>query len=525
MKTKQVLAFGLVLAVGFSSWIAVFAAEKPVSRQLPQVIVNSNAIPKDTRGVTSFAPVVKRVAPSVVTVYSSKTVRRSLSGSPFDDPMFRRFFNIPDEGDETPTPPRSRNGRRAPQQQRQQKEQGVGSGVIVSADGYILSNNHVVEGADEVKVSLSDTGEEYVAKVIGTDPHTDVSVLKIDAKNLSPVTLTDSDNLQVGDVVLAVGNPFGVGQTVTMGIVSATGRGTFGIVDYEDFIQTDAAINMGNSGGALVDAEGRLVGINTAIISPTGGSIGIGFAVPVNMARRVMESLITEGKVTRGFLGIQLHPVITASEAKMFKLKDRSGAMVDDIMPGSPAEKAGVQSGDVVTELNGKKVPDSRQFRLWVSQTAPGSKVSLKVIRDGKEQKLTATLGELDADKLAANRPGSSRSQPQKKSDALDGVELAELDRATRRQWGIPATVQGALVTSVDPNSKAADAQLQEGNVILEINRKKVASAKEAIDLSEKIKGEEPILLRVWSANRVGGGGTSRYLVVEPEKPAKNGEK
>jgi serine protease Do len=489
------------------------AADKPAPRTPPQILLNTNALPKDPHGISTFAPVVKRVAPSVVTVHSSKTVRRS-SNSPFNDPMFRRFFGVPDdENGDTPAP-RGRGGRRAP---REQKEEALGSGVIISADGYILSNNHVVDGADELKVTLNGSDEEYVAEVIGTDSHTDVSVLKINAKNLPPITMTDSDHLQVGDVVLAVGNPFGVGQTVTMGIVSAVGRGQFGIVDYEDFIQTDAAINMGNSGGALVDAEGRLVGINTAIISPTGGSIGLGFAVPINMARHVMDSLIESGKVSRGYLGLKLAPEISPAMAKKFGLKDRSGALVDDVMPNTPAAKAGLQPGDVVVEFNGKKVPDQRQLRLWASQTTPNSKVSLKVLRDGKEMKFTPTLGELPAEVLAST---TTPERPvQKKSDALDGVEVADLDRAARRQAGIPASVQGALVTAVDASSTAAEAGLKQGDVILEIDRKKIRNAQEAIDISDKLSADQSILLRVWSGGR--NGGTSRYLIVEPDKSAK----
>ncbi len=525
MKMKRLLVGGIVLGLTATSLLVaprfgltnLHAAEKAAAKTPPKIVLNSEALAKDTRGITSFAPVVKRVAPSVVTIHSSKTVRRTSMNSPFDNPLFRQFFGGPEDENGTAPTPRQRGNRRAPQ--REQKEEGLGSGVIVSADGYILSNNHVVAGADELKVTLSGSDEEYLAKVIGTDPSTDVSVLKIEAKNLPPITITDSDNLQVGDIVLAVGNPFGVGQTVTMGIVSATGRGMGGIVNYEDFIQTDAAINMGNSGGALVDAEGRLVGINTAILSPTGGSIGLGFAVPINMARHVMDSLIAEGKVMRGYLGIQLHPGISASEAKAFKLKERAGALVDDVMPNSPAEKAGVQHGDVITELNGKKVPDSRQFRLWVSQTAPNTKVTLKLMREGEEKKLTATLGELPADKLAGG-PGSNRKPVEKKSDALDGVEVGDIDRATRRQSDIPANIQGALVTAVDPSSKAAEAELKQGDVILEINRAKVRNAQEAIDLSDKLDASKEILLRVWSAGRNGDVST-RYLVVEPEKPAK----
>lgn len=530
MKTKRAFICGVLLtlcALMFAQQrfgaLRVQAAERKAAQQPPNIIVNSNALPKDTRGLTSFAPVVKKVAPSVVTIYSTKTVRQNLSMSPFfNDPLFRRFFGGPEEGDEEAVPPGPRNRRnpRAPQQ-REQKEQSLGSGVIISADGYILSNNHVVEGADEVKVALSGSDDEFIAKVIGTDPQSDLSVLKIEGKNFPPITMTDSDHLQVGDVVLAVGNPFGVGQTVTMGIVSATGRGRFGIVDYEDFIQTDAAINRGNSGGALVDAEGRLVGINTAIISPTGGSIGIGFAIPANMVRYVMDSIIREGKVTRGYLGIQLHPEISQSMGKAFGLKDRAGALVDDVMPNSPAAKAGFEPGDVITEFNGRKVPDSRQLRLWVSQTPPNTKASFKVVREGKEQKINATLGELPVQRLTGG-PGSPEPQPEPSAEALDGVEVSDLDVRTRRQMGVPQTVQGALVTAVDPNSTAAEAGLRQGDVIQEINRKKVRSAQEAIDLSEKLKSDENILLRVWTAARGGGGGASHYVVVEPGKTVKS---
>ena len=530
MTTKRAFICGALLSLSASGVFFALeqgnAADKAAPRQPPRIVVNTNALPKDSRGITSFAPVVRRVAPSVVTIYSTKMVRQSLGtpfGNPFNDPLFRRFFGGPEEDEDMPAPPpRGRGGRRAPQQ-REQKEQSLGSGVIVSADGYILSNNHVVEGADEVKVALSGSDDEYIAKVIGTDPQTDISVLKIDAKDLQPVTMTDSDHLQVGDVVLAVGNPFGVGQTVTMGIVSATGRGRFGIVDYEDFIQTDAAINRGNSGGALVDAEGRLVGINTAIISPTGGSIGIGFAIPINMVRYVMDSIVREGKVTRGYLGIQLAPEISQSMAKAFGLKERGGALVDDVMPNSPAAKAGFEPGDVITEFNGRKVPDSRQLRLWVSQTAPNTKVNLKIVREGKEQKITAALGELPKQRMPGMQEAPEQ-QSQNTSEALDGVEVADLDARTRRQMGIPQNVQGALVTAVDPNSTAAEAGLRQGDVLQEINRRKVRNAQEAIDLSEKLKSDQSVLLRVWTSTR-DGNGVSHYVVVEPTKPAKRNEK
>jgi serine protease Do len=277
------------------------------SRAIPELKIDHAAAKRDAAAPRSYSAVVKKAAPSVVYVFSTKTVRapRPELMPFFNDPAFRRFFGdqLPDDEDQGSQP---RNGRRR-QRQPEMKQQGLGSGVIVSADGYILTNNHVVDGADEVKVTLDAGKREFVAEIVGRDPKTDLAVLKIDAKDLTAVTLGDSDALEVGDVVLAIGNPFGIGQTVTSGIVSATGRGGLGIEDYEDFIQTDAAINPGNSGGALVDAEGRLIGINTAIYSRTGGNIGLGFAIPVNLARSVMEQLITGGKIVRGFIGGE-HP-------------------------------------------------------------------------------------------------------------------------------------------------------------------------------------------------------------------------
>jgi serine protease Do len=508
----------LLIMAQHTGVLSVRAAEtnKPSApRALPQILLNTNALPKDTRGITSFAPVFKKVAPSVVTIYSTKTVRQNLGGSPFDDPLFRRFFGFGDEDEETPSPRGRGNRRGGTRPERQQKEQSLGSGVIISSDGYILSNNHVVEGADEVKVSFSGGEDDIIAKVIGTDPHTDISVLKIDRTGLQPITITDSDQLQVGDIVLAVGNPFGVGQTLTMGIVSATSRGFSGaIVDYEDFIQTDAAINPGNSGGALVDAEGRLVGINTAIISRSGGSMGIGFAIPANMARMVMNSIIQNGKVTRGYIGVRIGDV-TPELAEKLKLKTRSGAFVSDVPKNSPAASAGLLPYDVITELNGRKVPDSRQLRLWVSQTPPKTKVTLKVIRDGKEKSVPVTLGELPAD-VASNSPTEKSSPESEETDALNGVAVSDLDTRSRREFNIPPNIRGALVTSVDPDSNAAGVGLRAGDVILEIERQKVTDAQQAIDISKKLRSDQATMLRVYSSRLAG----TRVVVVPPEKPA-----
>ena len=297
----------------------------------PQIKVDDTPIERETHGVTSYAPIIKHVAPSVVNIYSTRTVRER--ENPLStDPFFRRFFgpndDNNDDGQGPPTPPQG--NRRRHQQPRSERSQSLGSGVIVSADGYIITANHVVEGADEIKVALASGGQEFTAKVIGADAPTDVAVLKISGKDLPIVTIADSDKLEVGDVVLAIGNPFGVGQTVTMGIVSAVGRNALNINQYENFIQTDAAINPGNSGGALVDAEGRLVGINTAIFSESGGYQGVGFAVPVSLARSVMDQLIKFGKVTRGYLGVDIQS-LSPELAEEFKLPDQTGALITAI--------------------------------------------------------------------------------------------------------------------------------------------------------------------------------------------------
>src|SRR6266540_5522416 len=344
---KKSLVIALLTGVAAAGWVAASGGFERSGNKRPTVTVAVSDTPleRQTKFTASFSPVVKKVAPSVVNVFTTKTVRNPWPEvTPFfDDPFFRRFFGQPFGDNE---------GRRQP---RTFKERSLGSGVIVTRDGYLLTNNHVVDGADEIKAARDKDKKQFTARVVGRDPKTDIAVLKIDAKDLPFITFADSDKLEVGDVVLALGNPFGIGQTVTMGIVSATGRGGMNIEDYEDFIQTDAAINPGNSGGALVDAEGRLIGINTAILSRTGGNQGIGFAIPVNLARDVMNSLVTDGKVTRGYFGVMIQD-LTPALARKLDLKQRNGALVGDVVPKSPADKAGIQSGDVVTELDGKPV-------------------------------------------------------------------------------------------------------------------------------------------------------------------------
>jgi len=502
-----ILALWLALQLSPSLPAAEGASNKGSSPSA-KLNLDESPLPHDIKAGSSFAPVVKKVAPSVVNIYSTTTVReRAIPNWLFNDPFWGRLF-----GDHFGLP----------NQPRSYKEQSLGSGVIVSTDGYILTANHVVAGADSVKVALATGEKAFDAKVIGTDPPTDIAVLKIEARRpLHAITIADSDKLEVGDVVLAVGNPFAVGQTVTLGIVSALERGGLGLAGYENFIQTDAAINPGNSGGALVDAQGRLVGINTAIATRTGGYQGVGFAVPINLARFAMDNLIREGKVTRGYLGINPQ-TLTPDLARNFDLpEDTAGVLVGGVLPNSPAEKAGLQGGDVITEINGKKMADRRNLQLMIAQTPPGTRISLRLLRGQTghkpaEQTLTAKLGEKPGEALAS--VGGERTTPRPRSqsnlDALEGVEVTDLDARSRRQFDIPANIRGALVLNVQQDSNAAEAGLRPGDVILEINRHPVTNADAAVEMSEQAKGDQ-ILLTVWSPPSGGAPGATRYLVVD----------
>lgn len=496
--SKTAIVVLLSLSLGAWAWMGRGKdSDRPSNGKTPTVAVDNAPVPRDTKITTSYAAVVKRAAPSVVNIYSTKTVKNPMRGNPFSDPFFRRFFGdqFGDEG----------------RQPRSLKEQSLGSGVIVTEDGYILTNNHVVDGADDVKVSLASGQKKYEAKVVGRDPKTDLAVLKIDAKGLSYATLGNSEKLEVGDVVLAIGNPFGIGQTVTMGIVSATGRGGMGIEDYEDFIQTDAAINPGNSGGALIDAEGRLIGINTAILSRSGGNMGVGFAVPINLAHNVMDQLMKTGKVVRGYLGVSIQP-LTPELAGEFKVPDAGGALVGGVQKKSAAEAAGLRKGDVITSVNGQPVKDARSLQLMVGNMAPGTKVDVKAIRDGKERDFKVTLKEMPGEpRLASN---DNNQSAENEDEALQGVEVGDIDGSVRSQLHLPADLQGAVILNVDPNSAAADAGLQRGDVIQEINRKPVTSAEDAVSLSKK-SSTGKTLVSVW---RNGG---SRFVVVDESKSGK----
>ena len=487
-------ATALVAATTLSVSHLVFAKEPPSHSRKVNVVVSDSPLARDGKHVASFAPVVKRVAASVVKVnVSTKAKIVPMAQSPFgDNEMFRRFF-----GEQGGT-----GGMRTPAQH------GLGSGVIITEDGYILTNNHVVDGADEIKVALND-GREFTAKVVGRDPRTEVAVIKIEAKNLPVVTLADSDKIEVGDVCLAIGNPFGVGQTVTMGIVSATGRVGVGL-DYEDFIQTDAAINPGNSGGALIDAEGRLIGINTLILSRSGGYQGIGFAIPSNLARSVMTSLIDNGTVVRGYLGVGLQE-INAALVKKFKLENDEGVLIRQVEPRSPADKAGIKDGDVVLSFNDKKVKDPSHLKLLVAETAPGTKVPVDLLRDGERITLKVTVKEQPGAKESA----SAQTTDENSNESLKGVGVADLDSATRSQYGVPANIHGAVVTTVEQDSVAFESGLRPGDVILEINRKAVKGAEDAVHLTENLK-DKTILLKVWS--RQNGNAGTHFLVVDESK-------
>ncbi|MDH4237640.1 MAG: DegQ family serine endoprotease [Nitrospira sp.] len=445
-------------------------------------------------GGQTFVEIAKAVKPAVVNIYATKSSGRGegSQGTPFDDPLFRKFF-----GDEF--------FRRFEQQPKERKERGLGSGVIVESNGMIITNNHVVGKADEIRVTLSDK-REFKAKLIGTDPKTDIAVVQIDAKGLPTVAWADSDQLEVGEFVLAVGNPFGLTQTVTLGIVSALGRAA-GIAEYEDFIQTDAAINPGNSGGALVNVRGELVGINTAIFSQSGGNMGIGFAVPSNMAKSIMGQLVQTGKVVRGWLGVSIQD-LTPELASQFGVSETKGVLISDVMDDSPAKKAGFERADVIVEYDGKSMDSSGHLRNAVAQTPVGKKVAVKIIRDKTPRTIELTIAEQPKSMTQSGEGDAGDSATP--TGVLSGFDVRELTEELTSRYGIKSGERGVVIVRVKPGSSAEELGVREGDMVIEINRQAVTSVKAYELIASKLPKDQAVLLLLKRQGR------TIYLTLRP---------
>jgi Do/DeqQ family serine protease len=470
---------GLVLGLGLASagiWSATPVAPKAVEAAVAAPVATV-AGPVRADG---YADVVAKVTPAVVTIRVEAKASPQFTQLPFEGTPFGDLFGQ-----------RGRGGRQIPAP----TQRGLGSGVIVTQDGYILTNNHVVDNATKIQVELSDR-RTVEAKLIGADAASDLAVIKIDQKSLPVLALGDSSAMRVGDVVLAVGNPLGVGQTVTMGIVSAKGRSTnVGDGSYEDFLQTDAPINQGNSGGALVNTSGELIGINSQILSPSGGNIGIGFAVPSNMAKSVMDQLIANGRVHRGLLGVTVQGV-TNDLAAGLGLSKAEGALVSDVTPGGAAEKAGVRRGDVIMSYQGRPVVDTNAFRNEIAATKPGSTITLQVMRDGRTSDVKATLEERPTDRSARGEDeGESRSA------GKFGLTVEPLTPQIARQLDLDRNVQGVVITDVDPSGAAASAGLREGDVIQQVNGKPMRTTEELRSALSAV-GDKPAVLLIARGNQ-----------------------
>jgi len=481
-----ILIAGVALGIGLWAWTGhpVFGASGTVPVYVSQTDGAEKAMASSSG--MGFSSVLKGALPAVVSIASSRIVKVPQNPM-FNDPFFQQFF-----GGQMP---------RGPQQQR---ERGLGSGVIISPDGYILTNNHVVEKATDIKVMFADK-RQFPGKVIGTDPQTDIAVVKIETSGLPTITLGDSSKLEVGDYAFAIGNPFGVGETATMGIISATGRNGLDIEDYEDFIQTDAAINPGNSGGALLNARSELIGVNTAILAGgSGGNQGIGFAIPINMAKYVMDQILKHGKVVRGYIGVGIQEV-TPELAKSFHVPPEKGALVASVEPNSPGAKAGLQRGDVIEEMNGQQINGSNDLRLKIGTMTPGTTVHFKVNRGGQTRDIPVTLGEAPTGKNAANAQGGETE-----NSPMSGVQVDELSPDIRDQLGLKPDVKGVVVTQVADGSPASDAGLQRGDVIEQVNRQPVNSVGEYERLIREAGNQSIVLL-------VNRGGNTTFVVVQPQ--------
>lgn len=429
----------------------------------------------------NFVRIAKAVTPAVVNISTMRQGRESGQGhsTPFDDPFFRRFF-----GDEF---------FRRFEAPKERKERSLGSGVIVDATGLIVTNNHVVNKADEIKVLLSDK-REFKAKLVGTDSKTDLALLRVEAENLHTIPWGDSDALEVGEFVLAVGNPFGLNQTVTMGIVSAIGRASMGIAEYEDFIQTDAAINPGNSGGALVNVRGELIGINTAIFSQSGGNMGIGFAVPSAMARSVLEQLIKGGKVVRGWLGVSIQE-LSPELAQQFGITETKGVLVSEVLDGSPAKRAGLERGDVILEYDRKPVESPSQLRNAVARTTVGKKTTIKYVRDKRTKTVEIAIDEQP--KSVAKSGGEESEESVSSSGVLSDLEVREVTAELAKRLGLAATEKGVVISQVRSGSVAEEAGLKEGDLILEINRRPVTTLRSYENAASQVAKDQPVLLLI----------------------------
>lgn len=440
----------------------------------------------------AFEEAAAKINPSVVPIFSEQTVevQNPFAGDDpfqffFGDDFSQRFFGGPSQ---------RRPKFHQPENTEKQTVHSLGSGVIVSKDGYILTNNHVVEKSDKLTVVLGDK-KKYTAKIIGTDPQTDVAVIKIDAKDLPAVTLGNSDDVKIGEWVIAVGNPFELLHTVTSGIISAKGRSNVGLSDYEDFIQTDASINPGNSGGALADLDGNVIGINTAISSPSGGSVGIGFAIPINMAKHVMDELISKGKMSRGYLGLMPQD-IDENLAKAMHLKNTEGALIGEVNASGPADKAGIKSGDVITQFNAKPVMNATDLRNLVAAAEPNSEAKITLQRDGKEMQVTVTLGERSTGRGGRESQDEERQRDEQKSQKL-GLSIQTLTPDIAKQLGYAANETGAVIADVASGSPAEEAGLQQGDVIKEVNRAPVRNAQDFLRAIKNLSSGDGAVLRV----------------------------
>jgi len=494
------LAGSAITARGWSPFASGDGKKVPI-----YLAANQERVSQPLNLATGFSAVAKAVTPAVVTVRTKSRVH----ASPMMIDPFRDFFDGQGQDDDRS---QRRGTPRSPQPQDKNaplRPSGVGSGVLVSPDGYILTNNHVVDGADKVDVVLTDR-RIFPARVVGTDAPTDIAVLKIEGSSLPTLPLGDSNQVEVGDVVLAIGNPLDIGQTVTMGIISAKGRTTGGAQSYEDFLQTDAAINRGNSGGALVNLRGELIGIPSQIVAGwgVGGNIGIGFAIPTVMARNVMDQLIRSGKVRRGMLGVQIRE-LSPDLAEQFGYKGTGGALVEKVEPGKPAELAGVKRGDIVTEFQGQKISDQSQLRNLASQTSPGTSVKFKIWRDGSERELTAKLAEMSTELAAAN---SERGGVEPDAGSvMSGVRGESLTPELGRRLDLPGSVRGVVVNDIDESSNGYQAGLRRGDVIEEVAKQPVTNVAD-YNAALKRTGNKSVLLSVRRQK------TSQYIVVRPQE-------